>query len=114
MSEDTAHGETQEKAVPETPEHEPVPQRRMVYGRLASGVIVVLAALLGALVIAKTTRYPRTDDAEVFANYIGMAPVVDGPITEIGVRDNQFVREGDIMFRIDDRPYRYALEQARP
>ncbi len=48
----------------------------------------------------------------MFANYIGMAPLVNGPITEVHVRDNQQVHAGDVLFRIDDRPYRYALERA--
>ncbi len=119
MAEDTAvHGETREtkskaEAVAQAPDREPGPRGQTSAGRLASVAIVVLAAVLTALVIAQTTRYPRTDDAEVFANYIGIAPVVDGPITEIDVHDNQFVHAGDVLFRIDDRPYRYALEQAR-
>ncbi len=82
-------------------------------GRIASGAIVVLCAVAIALVILDTNRDPRTDDAEVFANYIGLAPLVNGPITEIHVRDNQQVHAGEVLFRIDDRPYRYALEQAR-
>lgn len=117
MAEDTAvHGETHEtdsKATPRAPDREPVQRGQTGAGRLASAAIVAVAAILTALVIMETTRYPRTDDAEVFANYIGIAPVVDGPITEISVHDNQFVRAGELLFRIDDRPYRYALEQAR-
>jgi membrane fusion protein, multidrug efflux system len=56
---------------------------------------------------------PRTDDAEVFANYIGMAPLVNGPITRLYVTDNQQVRQGDPLFDIDQRPYAYALAHAR-
>ncbi len=89
------------------------PPRRGLAGRLASLLILLLAALAIALVVAQTRLNPRTDDAEVFANYIGMAPVVNGPITEIHVRDNQSVHAGEVLFRIDDRPYRYALERAR-
>ncbi len=81
-------------------------------GRLVSGAILLAAALAIALVLFETNRYPRTDDAEVLANYIGMAPLVNGPITELDVRDNQFVHAGDVLFRIDDRPYKYALERA--
>ncbi len=92
---------------------EPDAPRPKLAGRLASLLILLLAALAIALVLSQTNRNPRTDDAEVFANYIGMAPVVNGPITEIDVRDNQPVHAGDILFRIDDRPYRYALERAR-
>jgi multidrug efflux system membrane fusion protein len=55
---------------------------------------------------------PRTDDAEVFANFIGIAPQVDGPIVRMYVQDNQLVHAGEPLFEIDDRPYRYALQRA--
>lgn len=74
---------------------------------------VVLATLiLGLVVFYRTSYHPRTDDAEVFANYIGIAPQVEGPIIRLNVRDNDFVKKGDLLFEIDDRPYKYALERA--
>jgi membrane fusion protein, multidrug efflux system len=86
------------------------PQR--VLSRRISVAIAVAAALLGLLALYRANHYPRTDDAEVFANFIGIAPQVDGPIVRLSVRDNQFVRKGDLLFEIDDRPYQYALERA--
>src|ERR1700693_1033465 len=77
-----------------------------------SVAIAVAAALLGLLALYRANHYPRTDDAEVFANFIGIAPQVDGPIVRLNVRDNQFVRKGDLLFEIDERPYQYALERA--
>src|SRR6204780_455257 len=41
-----------------------------------------------------------------------MAPQVDGPIMELPIRDNQYVKAGDLLFVVDERPYRYALERA--
>ncbi len=81
-------------------------------GRIVSWGLVLLSLLILALVIWKTDIYPRTDDAEVLANFIGMSPLVNGPITQLNVRDNQMVHVGEVMFRIDDRPYKYALENA--
>src|SRR5580700_1622452 len=73
----------------------------------------VLAALaLGLVVLYHSDHSPRTDDAEVFANFIGIAPQVEGPIMRLNVRDNQFVKKGDLLFEIDERPYQYALERA--
>jgi multidrug efflux system membrane fusion protein len=95
-----------------TPPPEPEPLKQNWTGRVASAAIVLLAIMVIAIVIAITNRYPRTDDAEVFANYIGLAPVVNGPISDVYVRDNQQVHEGDVLFRVDERPYRYALERA--
>ena len=85
---------------------------RKLIGRLMSIGIVIAAVALGLAVLYRTNFDPRTDDAEIFANFIGIAPQVDGPITRLNVRDNQFVRQGELLFEIDDRPYRYALEKA--
>ena len=80
---------------------------------MALSILIVAAALvLGAVVTGHVNRYPRTDDAEIVANFIGIAPQVEGPILRLNVRDNQFVKQGDLLFEIDDRPYRYALEKA--
>lgn len=69
--------------------------------------------ITGALVITRTNAYPRTDDAEVFANFIGIAPQVDGPIVQLAVADNQYRKQGDLLFQIDPRPYEYTLEKAK-
>jgi multidrug efflux system membrane fusion protein len=81
-------------------------------GRWISLGIVAVAALLGLIVLHRTTHHPRTDDATVLANYIGIAPQVEGPLVHLHVADNQLVKQGDLLFEIDDRPYRYALERA--
>src|ERR1700760_323126 len=82
------------------------------FSRLISYGIVTAAVVLGLAVIYRSNDYPRTDDAEVFANFIGIAPQVEGPITRLNVHDNQFVKQGELLFEIDDRPYKYALEKA--
>lgn len=74
--------------------------------------VLALAILLSAAAVSRAVLNPRTDDAEVFANYIGMAPQVDGPILDLPIHDNQHVRQGDLLFAIDERPYRYAYERA--
>jgi len=73
--------------------------------------IVTGAVLLGLIVLYRQNYHPRTDDAEVFANFIGIAPQVDGPLIRLNVRDNQFVKKGDLLYEIDERPYEYALER---
>jgi multidrug efflux system membrane fusion protein len=75
--------------------------------------IIAGALITGLLLIGMTNRYPRTDDAEIFANFIGIAPQVDGPITRLAVQDNAFVKQGNLLFEIDPRPYQYALQKAR-
>src|ERR1700730_18257541 len=75
--------------------------------------IISGAVVLGLVVLFEANRQPRTDDAEVTANFIGIAPQVEGPIVRLNVRDNQFVKQGELLFEIDDRPYQYGLENAR-
>jgi multidrug efflux system membrane fusion protein len=66
----------------------------------------------GGIVIRNATVFPRTDDAEVTANFIGMAPVVEGPVSQLPIHDNDLVKKGDLLYKIDDRPYLYALQSA--
>ena len=94
------------------PENDTDAQRQRL-GIIVSILIIAAAVITGALVISRTNNYPRTDDAEVFANFIGIAPQVDGPITELAVEDNQFRKQGELLFQIDPRPYEYTLEKAR-
>jgi len=94
------------------PDNDTNPQRRRL-GRIVSIAIVAAAVITGALVITRTNEFPRTDDAEVFANFIGIAPQVDGPIIQLAVQDNQYRKQGDLLFQIDPRPYEYTLEKAR-
>lgn len=78
-----------------------------------SAAIVAGAAVLGLMVLWRANHHPRTDDAEIFANFIGMAPQVEGPIAELHAVDNQSVKKGDLLYVIDPRPYQYAYEKAR-
>jgi membrane fusion protein, multidrug efflux system len=94
------------------PDNDTNPQRQRL-GRLVSISIVAAALITGALVIMRTNEFPRTDDAEVFANFIGIAPQVDGPIVQLAVQDNQYRKQGDLLFQIDPRPYEYQLEKAK-
>jgi len=82
------------------------------YGRVFTWAMVLLAIVGLFAVYSATVQHPETDDAEIFANYIGIAPVVEGPILHLNVVDNQRVKQGDLLFEIDDRPYKYALERA--
>jgi multidrug efflux system membrane fusion protein len=76
-------------------------------------VLVVVTLLLLAYVIRLWDRTPRTDDAYVYADTIDVVPEVSGRIVELAVRDNQAVKQGDLLFRIDPRPYQDALARGR-
>jgi multidrug efflux system membrane fusion protein len=77
------------------------------------GISVVGGAIVTLLLaVLLTDIYPRTDDASVRANFIGIAPEVNGLLVQLPVKDNAFVKKGDLLFEIDPRPYQYALQQA--
>src|ERR1700733_4755864 len=91
-----------------------MPHSRLhIIGRAISIGIMASTAIVSLVVIRQVNGAPRTDDAEVFANFIGMAPLVNGPVTHLYVADNQLVKAGAPLFEIDDRPYAYALARAR-
>jgi membrane fusion protein, multidrug efflux system len=87
------------------------PARKWI-GRTIGFVVVVGALTALGLVLAETNKYPRTDDASVRANFIEMAPEVSGRMVELRVKDNAFVKKGELLFVIDERPFQYALQQA--
>lgn len=53
-----------------------------------------------------------TDNAYIRGDVTSVAPKVSGYVTALEVEDNQTVRAGDVLFRIDDRDYRAKLAQA--
>ena len=57
--------------------------------------------------------WQSTDDAYVGGNVTDLAPKVSGLIARIAVTDNQFVRAGTLLVKIDDRDYRAALARAQ-
>jgi membrane fusion protein (multidrug efflux system) len=74
-------------------------------------------ALIGAGVYGwywfETGRFlESTNDAYVQADYTTIAPKVSGYIADVAVEDNQPVKAGQVLARIDDRDYRTALAQA--
>jgi multidrug efflux system membrane fusion protein len=87
--------------------------RRRTLGRLIGFAIVAGALLLGIIVVRRVVRYPETDDAVVTADIIGVVPQVSGTITELHVKDNQRVKQGDLLLIIDPRPYEFAVQRAR-
>ena len=58
-------------------------------------------------------RNPRTDDAYVHANTAAIAAHVSGQIIRLPIKDNQRVKKGDLLFVVDPRPYKLALDAAR-
>jgi membrane fusion protein (multidrug efflux system) len=77
-------------------------------------LIVPLALLvIGTYFYVASERYASTDDAYVQADKVSISADVSGRVLAVEVRNNQRVTAGQVLFRLDDRPYRIALEHAR-
>ena len=74
--------------------------------------LVATAAWAGLRTWEEQHRYPHSRDAYVRANVVGIAAQIDGPITELFVKDNQPVRKGEILFRIERGPYEALVARA--
>src|SRR5579864_2126291 len=90
-------------------------QRRLVraLGRTLSGALVLGALFLGWFVFRVYYANPRTDDAYVQANTAALAAHVSGQIIHLPIRDNQRVKKGQLLFVVDPRPYKLALDTAK-
>src|SRR3984885_5435975 len=77
-------------------------------------VIVALALIAGRWLWATYQEAPWTRDGRVRADVVTIAPDVSGLVTEVAVRDNQTVKRGDVLFRIDPERFELALAQADP
>src|SRR5437762_13183833 len=87
--------------------------RLHILGRTIGVAIVIGAVAASIYAFRRNFVNPRTDDAAVRANVVGIAPQVSGPIVDLRVTDNQHVKEGDLLFTIDCRPYEARLARAR-
>jgi membrane fusion protein, multidrug efflux system len=80
---------------------------------LAAALGVAAAADFGHYYLTTGRYLETTDDAYVKADSTIIAPKVSGYIAEVLVSDNEPVKAGQVLARIDDRDFRTALNQAR-
>lgn len=74
--------------------------------------IVLLAIVLVFIKYWDFVVNPWTRDGQVRAEIIQITPRVSGPIVKLPIKDNQFVKAGEILFEIDPRTYEANLAQA--
>jgi len=73
------------------------------------GAIVLIAAAL----YLTGGRYVTTDDAYVHAAKLMVSTDVSGLVTEVNVKEGQTVKKGDVLFRLDPRPFQIAVDNAK-
>lgn len=57
--------------------------------------------------------HPSTEDAYVRAKILSVAPQVQGQVISVEAKDFQVVNKGDLLLKIDSRPYLLAVKQAK-
>jgi membrane fusion protein (multidrug efflux system) len=85
--------------------------RRWRWWLIVGGPLVVLAIVV--YVVLTGGRYQSTDDAYVQIAKVPVAPSIGGRVTDIYVRENQFVRRGQVLFRLDARDFQANAAAAR-
>jgi membrane fusion protein, multidrug efflux system len=77
-------------------------------------MLLVPAILIGGATYyyVANDHYVSTDNAYVQQDKLSVGAAVSGRIIEVGVKENQRVRAGDLLFRVDPEPYRIAMAQA--
>src|ERR1041384_2726460 len=77
---------------------------------LVAGGAVVLATVIALFVYYR--KRESTDDAQVDGHITQISSKVYGRVADVLVHDNQEVRAGDVLVKLDPRDYQAALEQA--
>ncbi|QFT54733.1 HlyD family secretion protein [Microbulbifer sp. THAF38] len=80
---------------------------------ILTGSLVLIAVLLLALQFWRYLNNPWTRDGTVQADIIQITPRVSGQVVKLPIRDNQFVKAGELLFQIDPRIYEAALAEAK-
>jgi membrane fusion protein (multidrug efflux system) len=96
-----------QKATPEEPVAKSSPVKFIVLGML------VLALAAGAWAYNHFSDRVSSDDAQVDAHIIAVAPKIPGTVLQVLVNDNQPVKAGDVLVKIDPRDYQARVDMAR-
>jgi len=102
-----------ETGSPVSVDAEPTTARRRRWRKpllLIAPVILILGALVFYL---HGGRYEATDNAYLQSGLVSVSPNVAGRVVAIEVHNNQHVKKGDVLFRIDPAPYQAAVAEAR-
>jgi membrane fusion protein (multidrug efflux system) len=97
------------------PSVEAAPERKTRLQRLRWPLMSLAAVAVlggGSYFYIKGSRYQSTDDAYAQAATVSISANVGGRVSEIEVRDNELVHRGATLFKLDDAPFRIAVNDA--
>jgi len=86
----------------------PAPKRKWARTLMWIGGPAIVLAVAGWLYIS-SGRFASTDNAYVQADRVTIAPQVSGRVVEVDAHENQAVKQGDVLFRIDQEPLQIAV-----
>jgi multidrug resistance efflux pump len=71
------------------------------------------AGLVGGLLATMNYNHPFTTDARLYFHTTPIVPEVKGRVTEVPVKPNVPLKQGDPLFKIDPQPYQFVVEQKK-
>jgi membrane fusion protein (multidrug efflux system) len=74
--------------------------------------LLPIALVLGGYLYVRGGAVMETDNAYVQADTVGVSTDVSGIVQQVLVKDNQQVAKGEVLFKLDAKPFRFALERA--
>lgn len=103
--------------VDEKPAAPPPPRRQRRFTRFMVRLVLMIvvpgvAALVGAYFYVNSQRFVTSENAYVKADKVTIASEVSGKVLAVEVREHDTVEVGQLLFRLDDEPYRIALDHA--
>jgi membrane fusion protein, multidrug efflux system len=89
------------------------PRRKFPIGRVAVLVVVLAVLVFGGYFLWKyVNTYETTDDAQVDGHIDAVSGRISGNVIEVLAEDEQIVKAGDVLVRIDPRDYAVAVAKA--
>ena len=96
----------------EDPKAAPERARRSLRRPLLMFGVPLMVVLASSVAYLHAGRYVDTNNAYVKADKAIIAAEVSGKIVEVAVKENDHVERGQLLFRLDDTPYKLALDRA--
>jgi membrane fusion protein (multidrug efflux system) len=91
----------------------PIPSSRLKALSLAACIVILVVAVWAGMKLFTDLHGESTNDAYVVADFTLVAPRIPGQLSEVLVEDNQQVKAGQLLVRIDDRDFRASLASAQ-
>ena len=86
-----------------------VPVNKWSLTTAAIGAVAIVGGLLAGL----NYNHPFTTDGRIYFYTTAITPTVKGTVVEVDAKPNVKLKQDDLLFRIDPKPYQYVVDQKR-